>query len=156
MLLCRIPDFFHEQVPIVWSPSLKISKAAVGSLGSKGLCCGLAPCALELVLPCWDNATGLAAATVSWAGIPCQQGDALLQWLHWWVLGSLFTSKCIVLCSDLLFLPAHCIALPTVASSVVQSLQHECVGALCWVFLGRAQPMAVLNTEKPHRPRDRL
>lgn len=82
MLPCRIPGFFHEQVLVVHSQSLKSVKAAVGSLGSKGLCCGLAPHAWELVLPFWDNAAGLAAAAVSRVGIPCQRGDALLQLLH--------------------------------------------------------------------------
>lgn len=71
VLLCRIPDFFHEQVPVPDPPSLKRGQAAVESLGNTGLCYGwLAPHAWELVLPFW-----LVAATV---GIPYQQGDALL------------------------------------------------------------------------------
>lgn len=75
VLLCRIPDFFHEQVPVPDPPSLKRGQAAVESLGNTGLCYGLAPHAGELVLPFWLNTTGPVAATV---GIPCQRGDALL------------------------------------------------------------------------------
>lgn len=76
MLLCRVPDFFHEQVPVVPVPlSFKRGQAALGSLGNTGLCYELAPCAWELVPPFWVNTTGLAAAAV---GIACQQGDALL------------------------------------------------------------------------------